>query len=54
MKTLIASAFALALLGSTAANAAIVVNLGGHGHHHHHRHQVCHWHHHHRICHWVR
>jgi hypothetical protein len=52
MKTLIASVFALALLGGTAANAAIVVKVGD-GHHHH-RHQVCHWHHHHKICRWVR
>jgi hypothetical protein len=50
MKTFIASVFALALLGTTAASAAITVAIGGgHGHH---RHQVCSFHHHHRVCHW--
>jgi hypothetical protein len=44
MKTLIASVLALAVLGSTAAGAAV----------HHHRHKVCSMHHHHRACHWVR
>ncbi|HEY4274562.1 MAG TPA: HHHH-motif protein [Rhizomicrobium sp.] len=44
MKILIASALALAVLGSTAVMAA------PHGH----RHKVCSMHHHHRVCHWVR
>ena len=37
MKTVIASLFAFALLGASAADAQITVRLGGH----HHRHQVC-------------
>jgi len=50
MKTLIASIFALTLLGAGAANAAIIgvhvgpigVGIGGHGHYHHHRHHYYH------------
>jgi hypothetical protein len=52
MKLLIASLFAVALLGSASANADVIgahvgpVHLGiGVGHHHH-----CHWRHHHRHC----
>jgi hypothetical protein len=54
MKTLIASIFALALMGSGVANAAIIgahvgpLGVGiGVGHHHH---VHCVYHHHHRIC----
>ena len=51
MKTLIASIFALTLLGAGAANAAIVgihvggigVGIGVHGHHYHHRHYYRHY-----------
>jgi hypothetical protein len=55
MKTLIASVFALGLLGaSVAPAAALTVHIGGGYHHHHHRH--CGgwgWHHHARFCrHW--
>jgi hypothetical protein len=50
MKTLIASIFALALLGTSAADAAIIgvhvgpigVGIGGHGHYHHYRHHYYH------------
>jgi hypothetical protein len=49
MKTLIASVFAIALLGTTAANAAISIGIGVGGHDHH-RHRVCEFHHHHRTC----
>ncbi|HEX3756698.1 MAG TPA: hypothetical protein VHV26_16635 [Rhizomicrobium sp.] len=49
MKKIIA-AFALTALVAGAADAAVVVRLGGH----HHRHRVCTWHHHHRVCRWVR
>ena len=52
MKKIVASVFALSLLGMGAANAAVVIGIGTHGHHHHHRHKVCSWHHHHRVCHW--
>jgi hypothetical protein len=54
MKLLIASLFAVAMLGAASADADIIgahvgpvhVGLGvGHGHYHH-----CHWHHHHRHC----
>jgi len=60
MKTLIASIFALTLLGTTAASADIIgvgvhvggIGVGAHiGGYHHHRH--CHgwgYHHHHRYC----
>ena len=50
MKKIIATAFALAVLSTTAASAAVTVRLGDN--HRHHRHQVCSWHHHHRVCHW--
>jgi hypothetical protein len=51
MKLLIASIFALTLLGAGAADAAIVgvhvggigVGIGGHGHHHYHRHHYRHY-----------
>ena len=49
MKTLIASVFAIALLGSTAAQAAISIGIGVGGHDHH-RHRVCEFRHHHRVC----
>jgi hypothetical protein len=54
MKLLIASLFAVAMLGAASANADVIgahvgpVHLGlgvGHGHYHH-----CHWRHHHRHC----
>ena len=50
MRILIASVFAVALLGATAADAAIVgVHVGPIGvgvgvHHHHHHHYRRHWH----------
>jgi hypothetical protein len=53
MKTLIASIFALALMGSGVANAAIIgahvgpIGIGVGGHHHH---QHCGYRHHHRSC----
>ena len=50
MKTLIASIFALSLLGTGAADAAIIgvhvggigVGIGTHGHYHHYRHHYYH------------
>jgi len=61
MKTLVATLFALTLLGAPAASAAGIglgvhvggIGVGAHigGHHHHYRH--CHgwgYHHHHRYC----
>lgn len=53
MKKIIATAFALTVLASTAASAAITVRLGDdHRRPMHHRHQVCEWRHHHRVCFW--
>ena len=47
--SLVATVFAIALLGTTAANAAISIGIGVGGHDHH-RHRVCEFHHHHRTC----
>ena len=49
MKILIASVFAIAMLGTTAASAQVHVGIGiGGGHPH--RHRVCEIRHHHRVC----
>jgi len=54
MKILIASLFALSLMGATVANAEedIAGVAGGAIGSHHHGHRTCWWHHHHRICGW--